>query len=448
MIQGNDTGNLDSHLLLYLLYGGKFTLPAFLPVQRNDHPGRRGTGSMDQFDGFPDGGSGGNDIVHDQYLPLQRCAHHAAPLAMVLGLLAIEAPGQITVMLIRQGDAGSSNEGNPLVGGTEQDVDVPTGIFDRLGVEAAKPCQLAAGVEQAGVEEIGAHASGFQGERSESQNTDLDGKIKEFMLVVFHNKGLYMRIITLNANGIRSAANKGLFSWMSRQRADVICLQEIRAQEDQLTDRVFRPRTWHAYFHDARKKGYSGVAIYSRRKPDKIIRGIGWPDVDAEGRYIEAQFGPLSVISLYLPSGSSSEERQAFKFEFLERFMPYLRRLRLKRRQYVLCGDWNIAHKKVDIRNWRSNQKNSGFLPEERAWMDELFGSAGYVDAFRKVNQQEHEYTWWSNRGKAWENNVGWRIDYQVVTPKLAETVQAASIYRDKRFSDHAPLIIDYGYQL
>ena len=257
-----------------------------------------------------------------------------------------------------------------------------------------------------------------------------------------------MRIITLNANGIRSAANKGLFSWMSRQRADVICLQEIRAQEDQLTDRVFRPRTWHAYFHDARKKGYSGVAIYSRRKPDKIIRGIGWPDVDAEGRYIEAQFGPLSVISLYLPSGSSSEERQAFKFEFLERFMPYLRRLRLKRRQYVLCGDWNIAHKKVDIRNWRSNQKNSGFLPEERAWMDELFGSAGYVDAFRKVNQQEHEYTWWSNRGKAWENNVGGRLDYQVVTPKLAETVQAASIYRDKRFSDHAPLIIDYGSQL
>jgi exodeoxyribonuclease-3 len=216
-----------------------------------------------------------------------------------------------------------------------------------------------------------------------------------------------MRIITLNVNGIRSAAGKGFFQWMVRQQADVVCLQETRARHDQLQDTVFRPRGWHAYFHDAQKKGYSGVAIYSRRKPDKVITGLGWPDVDAEGRFIEARYGVLSVISLYLPSGSSGEERQNIKFRFLERFMPYLRRLRLKRRDHLLCGDWNIAHKPIDLKNWRANQKNSGFLAEERAWMDELFGPAGYVDAFRVTNQAPEQYTWWSNRG--WPNGCGAR---------------------------------------
>jgi exodeoxyribonuclease-3 len=257
-----------------------------------------------------------------------------------------------------------------------------------------------------------------------------------------------MRIITINLNGIRSAAQKGFFQWMTRQQADVVCIQETRAQLHQLQDKVFFPRGWHVSFHDAEKKGYSGVAIYSRRKPDKLVTGLGWPDIDAEGRYIEARYGALSVISVYLPSGSSSEDRQAIKFSFLERFMPYLRRLRLKRREYILCGDWNIAHKEIDLKNWRGNKKNSGFLPEERAWMDELLGPAGYVDAFRVVNQESDQYTWWSNRGQAWAKNVGWRIDYQIATPGIAETVQAARIYKEKRFSDHAPLIMDYNYEL
>ncbi len=255
-----------------------------------------------------------------------------------------------------------------------------------------------------------------------------------------------MRIITVNVNGIRAAARKGFFSWMARQRADVICIQETRAQVHQLEDRVFWPRNYHAYFHDAEKKGYSGVAIYSRHKPSKVITGLGWPDVDAEGRYLEIQFGALSVVSLYLHSGSSSEERQQVKFDMLNRFMPYLRKLRRKRREYVICGDWNIAHQQIDLKNWRSNQKNSGFLPEERAWMDELFGPAGFVDAFRAVDQRPDQYTWWSNRGQAWARNVGWRIDYQVVTPGVGKTVQAARIYKEKRFSDHSPLIMDYDY--
>ncbi|MGD2136693.1 MAG: exodeoxyribonuclease III [Gammaproteobacteria bacterium] len=257
-----------------------------------------------------------------------------------------------------------------------------------------------------------------------------------------------MRIITINVNGIRAAARKGFFRWMVRQQADVVCLQETRAQAGQLEDKMFWPRGWHGYYHDAEKKGYSGVAIYSKRKPDQVITGLGWPDMDAEGRYIEARYGPLSVVSVYLPSGSSSEQRQAVKFDFLDRFMPYLRRLKLKRRQYILCGDWNIAHKEIDLRNWRSNRQNSGFLPEERAWLDELFGTAGFVDTFRVVNQQPDQYTWWSNRGQAWAKNVGWRIDYQVATPGIAATVQGARIYKEKRFSDHAPLIMDYAYEL
>ena len=257
-----------------------------------------------------------------------------------------------------------------------------------------------------------------------------------------------MRIITVNVNGICAAARKGFFQWMVRQQADVVCVQETKAQEHQLQDKVFRPRGWHVCFHDAEKKGYSGVAIYSKPKPDKVITGLGWPDMDAEGRYIEARYGPLSIASVYLPSGSSSEERQQRKFEMMERFMPYLRKLRRKRREYIICGDWNIAHRRIDLKNWRGNQKNSGFLPEERSWMDELFGAASFVDAFRIVDKRPDQYTWWSNRGRAWENNVGWRIDYQVVTPGVGKRVQAARIYKDKRFSDHAPLIIDYDYTL
>lgn len=257
-----------------------------------------------------------------------------------------------------------------------------------------------------------------------------------------------MRIITINTNGIRAAARKGFFAWMVRQRADVVCVQETKAQQHQLQDKIFWPRGYHAVFHDAEKKGYSGVAIYCKHRPDRTIQGIGWPDVDAEGRYLEVQFGALSVISLYLHSGSSSEARQQKKFEMMERFMPYLRNLRRKRREYVICGDWNIAHKQIDLKNWRGNIRNSGFLPEERAWMDELFGATGYVDAFRRVDQRPEQYTWWSNRGRAWEKNVGWRIDYQVVTPRLGERVRKAKIFKGQRFSDHAPLIIDYDYEL
>lgn len=260
----------------------------------------------------------------------------------------------------------------------------------------------------------------------------------------FEDQSLTMRIITCNVNGIRSANNKGFFRWMVAQDADVICLQETKAQLHQLGDDVVDIPGYRSWFFDAEKKGYSGVAVYSRHDPDAVQVGLGWSDMDAEGRYLQLDFQGLSVVSLYLPSGSSGEERQAVKFSFLDRFMPYLRGLRRKRREYILCGDWNIAHKEIDLKNWRGNRKNSGFLPEERAWMDQLFGKAGYVDAFRAVNQAPDQYTWWSNRGQAWAKNVGWRIDYQVVTPGLRDAVRSTSIYKEARFSDHAPLTIDY----
>ena len=256
-----------------------------------------------------------------------------------------------------------------------------------------------------------------------------------------------MRIITLNANGIRAAARKGFFTWLSRQAADVVCIQETKAQTHQLEDPVFRPRRFECFYEDAEKKGYSGVAIYARRAPDDIRRGFGSAEFDAEGRYLEARFGKLSVVSLYVPSGSSSEERQAAKFRFIDEFNEHLDEIRGNDRDYVICGDWNVAHRQIDLRNWRSNQKNSGFLPEERAWMDELFGKREFVDAFREINPDPDQYTWWSNRGQARANNVGWRIDYQVLTGSLKDTAWRARIYKNKWFSDHAPLIMDYDIE-
>ena len=253
-----------------------------------------------------------------------------------------------------------------------------------------------------------------------------------------------MRIISINLNGIRSAFNKGLLSWISQQNADIICLQELKAQEGDMGAEMRAPERFYGNFHYAEKKGYSGVGIYSKRKPDAVIVGLGIPEFDSEGRYIEAQFGNLSVVSLYLPSGSSGEERQAVKFKFMEAFMPHLVQLRHSGRDVIVCGDWNIAHSEKDLKNWRGNKKNSGFLPEERAWLTELLNEVGFVDVFRKLHPELEAYTWWSNRGQAWAKDVGWRIDYQIATPEIAAKAIATGIYKEQRFSDHAPLLVDY----
>ena len=257
-----------------------------------------------------------------------------------------------------------------------------------------------------------------------------------------------MRVITLNVNGIRSAARKGMYRWLAAQKADFVCLQEIKAHDADLDDTMRAPRGLVGSFSHADKKGYAGVALYSRVRPDALREGFGVKEFDDEGRYLEARFGKLSVISLYLPSGSSGPHRQASKFRFLEAFLPVLKKLKRSGREVILCGDWNIAHREIDLKNWRSNQKNSGFLPEERAWLTRVFDEAGFVDVFRRLNQKPEQYTWWSNRGRAWAKNVGWRIDYQVATPGIAARAVKESIFKRRRFSDHAPLTIDYDYAL
>jgi exodeoxyribonuclease III len=256
-----------------------------------------------------------------------------------------------------------------------------------------------------------------------------------------------LRVITLNLNGVRSAAKKGFFDWLKQQDADVICVQELKAQAESLPASLM-PADYHAYFSYAEKKGYSGVGIYSRIQPQQVVSSLGWEVMDQEGRYLAIDLGGIWVASLYLPSGTSGEQRQAVKFDCLERYAQYLQQLRQRPEEYIICGDWNMAHRAIDLKNWRANQQHSGFLPKERAWMDQLFTERGFVDAFRVINQQAEEYTWWSNRGRAREKNVGWRIDYQVITPGLKALVRSAAIYKNQWFSDHAPLMIEYELRI
>lgn len=259
-----------------------------------------------------------------------------------------------------------------------------------------------------------------------------------------------LRIISLNLNGIRSAWSKNVLPWVAAQNADVFCLQELKAQLPDLAPEMLAPNGMHAFYHCAEKKGYSGVGIWSRQVPDRVVEGFDGGEFDAEGRYIRADFGNLSVISLYLPSGSSSPERQEAKFRFLDVFFPKMLELRAEGREIVLCGDWNIAHQAIDLKNWKSNQKNSGFLPEERAWLSRVFDEQGWVDVYRRLYPGAGDscYTWWSNRGQAWAKNVGWRIDYQIATPGIATTAAKAEVYKAARFSDHAPLIVDYDLDM
>ncbi len=257
-----------------------------------------------------------------------------------------------------------------------------------------------------------------------------------------------MRVMTFNCNGIRAAARKGFFDWLPSSNVDVVCLQETKAQEHQLDAGLFFPSGYSCYYFDAEKKGYAGTALFSRKPPDRVSTGLGWTMADSEGRYIQADFDNLSIASLYLPSGSAGPERQARKMDFMDRYMAFMKRIRGDGREYIICGDWNICHKEIDLKNWRANRKNSGFLPEERQWLDRLYDDVGFIDAFRLVNQEPDQYSWWSNRGNARANNVGWRLDYQVITPDLKDSVKATEIYTAENFSDHAPVILDYDLKL
>jgi exodeoxyribonuclease-3 len=253
-----------------------------------------------------------------------------------------------------------------------------------------------------------------------------------------------MKITSVNTNGIRAAQRKGFFEWIEQEKQDVVCIQETKAQVHQLAPELFMPEGYHCYYHDAVKKGYSGTAIYSKIEPLSVKVGIGWEEFDNEGRWLEVDLGDLIVVSLYLPSGSAKDIRQEFKYQTMERLEEEFDRLKATGKKFVICGDWNIVHKEIDIKNWKGNQKNSGCLPQERAWLTKLFDECDLVDAYREVEKEPHNYTWWSNRGNARANNVGWRIDYHITSKDMAAKAISANVYKDEWYSDHAPLTLVY----
>ena len=256
-----------------------------------------------------------------------------------------------------------------------------------------------------------------------------------------------MKIITLNLNGIRAASRKGFFEWLQKEQPDYVCLQELKAHEVDLTNEMMNPKGYFGYFSFAQKKGYSGVGIYSKTKPEKVISASGIKLLDDEGRFIQVSTKTLDLISLYLPSGSSGDERQQYKFKVMEHFYKFLSAKIKTEKAVLICGDFNIAHHEIDLKNYKGNRKNSGFLPEEREWMTNILSKLGWVDVYRSLYPEKGDegYTWWSNRGQAWAKNVGWRIDYHLANLKFYEKAKKGIVFKAERFSDHAPLIIDYS---
>ncbi len=252
-----------------------------------------------------------------------------------------------------------------------------------------------------------------------------------------------LRIVTFNANGLRSAAKKSFWTWFDNQKADILCVQELKGQQADFSADVLHQEGYHVFMHTAQKKGYSGVALYSRQQPLSVQIGFGNEEFDAEGRYVRAEFEKFIVVSVYFPSGTSSEDRQEAKYRFLDAFAAHLDSLKKFNKEIVFCGDVNIAHKEIDLKNWKGNLNHSGFLPQERQWLTDLFAK-DWVDVFRLLEPNKEQYTWWSQRGQARAKNVGWRIDYQIATPAFAKKAVRTYVYSDEKFSDHAPLVVDY----
>ncbi|QES55058.1 exodeoxyribonuclease III [Streptomyces venezuelae] len=262
-----------------------------------------------------------------------------------------------------------------------------------------------------------------------------------------------LTVTSVNVNGIRAAAKKGFGAWLAGSDADVVCLQEVRAEEGQIPEEVRTPEGWHTVFAPAAAKGRAGVALYTRRAPERVRVGFGSEEFDTAGRYLEIDLPGVTVASLYLPSGQAGTEKQDEKYRFMGEFLAYLAELKVRAaadgREVVVCGDWNICHQEADLKNWKTNRKNAGFLPEEREWLGKVYSEAGYVDVVRELHPDtEGPYSWWSYRGRAFDNDAGWRIDLQVATPGLAAKAVKAFVERaethPERWSDHAPVTVVY----
>jgi exodeoxyribonuclease-3 len=261
------------------------------------------------------------------------------------------------------------------------------------------------------------------------------------------------KLTSLNLNGIRSATTKGVEAWLAQEKPDCICVQEVKAQAPDVAGKFEELAGLKGHFHFAEKKGYSGVGVYTRHEPSDVVVGFDGGEFDAEGRYVETRFDTpsrkLSIISVYFPSGSSGPERQEAKFRFLNKMYPHLMALKAER-DFIVCSDVNIAHQQADLKNWKGNLKNSGFLPEERQWMTQLTTEGGVVDVYRRLKPEATDdcYTWWSNRGQAYAKNVGWRLDYHLATPAVAEKARTEHIFKGSKFSDHAPITIGYDFSI
>ncbi len=257
-----------------------------------------------------------------------------------------------------------------------------------------------------------------------------------------------MRIISVNVNGIQAAVERGLFAWLQAQNADVICLQDTRASVFEMDDPALQLDGYFLYCCDAEVPSQGGVALYSRQQPKAVITGLGFESADRYGRYLQADFDKVSIASLLLPSGMKGDEDLNQKFKFIDDFTHYLNKQRRKRREYIYCGSLYVAQQKLDVKNWRDCQQAPGFLAPERAWLDEVFGNLGYVDALREVSREGEQFSWWPDSEQAELLNLGYRFDYQILTPGMRRSVRSARLVRQPRFSQHAPLLVDYDWTL
>src|SRR5690606_15191507 len=406
-----------------------------------------------------------------QHAPGQRRADQGAAFAVILGFLAVETPGQIALVMFGQRDRRGRRQRNAFIGRAEDHIELDATVDNGRRIETSQLGQGRAAVEQTGIEEIGAGAPGFQSELTKAQNPALDGEADELALIRLHEEnsrktlisliarslgyhthtsfqGPFMRIISVNVNGIQAAAQRGLLSWLQAQNADVICLQDTRASVVELDDPAYQLDGYFLYACDAEIPEQGGVALYSRLQPKAIIMGLGFETADRYGRYLQADFDKVSISSLLLPTGRGGDEELNQKFKFMDDFAHYLDKQRRKRREYLYCGSLHVAHQKLDVKNWRDCQQEVGFLAPERAWLDEIFGTMGYVDALREVTREGDLYSWWSDTEQAQLLNLGWRFDYQILTSGLRRFVRSARLPRQPRFSQHSALIVDYDWTL
>ena len=467
LIQVDDADHRNRELRLHFLNGGQLTLALLLSVQSHQYAGRSGASLLNAFNGFAHSRASRDDIINNQHPPLQRGTHDVAALAMGLRLLAVEGVGQIQAVVAGQRNRRGGRQGDALVGGAEDHIAFQIRAGQRLGVELPEPCQVTAALKQPGVEEVGAAAPGLELELAKAQYFARDGEFNEFALIGFHydllcavhvlsaGKPRYdtrkqileasMRVVTVSVSGLRQAIENGFFEWLSGQDADVVAVQDHRVSIPEIEDDpALTPDGYQAWFIDGENASDGGVGFYTRNFPKAIIYGFNDPVADQQGRYLQADFQKVSVVSVFAPGAGEQPERQKLKDDFMESFMTHLGKTVRKRRQYIFCANLQTAHRVGDASTRFQRNEISGFLPHEREQLDEIFGPMGYVDAFRQVNRERKQYSWWPEWAKGWRKTHGWRTDYQFVTPGIKDTIVDGWIDAEAGFSDHAPVVMEY----